>query len=430
MPETRADEIELYSDEVQDILGKPPKWLIRYGTTIVFLVIAALLLLSWYVRYPDIVAAPIMVTTPEPPASVVSRSPGKISKLFVKDGDSIGKDSVIGIIENAANEADVFKVEALLSNLDELTPSNILSFQPQKSLKLGDLQPAYSTFSELFDNYKINLASSYDYKRVQQIKNQISNIEALNTELKVQQKTLDEEKNITEKILNRQKKLLSEGAAAQQDVDNIEIVYLQKKRTRERSDVEIMNNQMQVNDLKQQITLTEKNINLNTSTNFISLRESMKQLQAQINKWKQNFIMTAPISGIVAFHQLVQEQQYIEQQFEVATIVPPYDSIIGKIALQMKGSGKVRKGQKVLIKLDGFPYQEYGFVRGFIEKKASIPRDDAYMVDVRLPKGLVTNRGEKLRFEQRIQGVAEIITDNKSLLHRIFDQIASAFEQE
>ena len=163
---------------------------------------------------------------------------------------------------------------------------------------------------------------------------------------------------------------------------------------------------------------------------FISLRESMKQLQAQINKWKQNFIMTAPISGIVAFHQLVQEQQYIEQQFEVATIVPPYDSIIGKIALQMKGSGKVRKGQKVLIKLDGFPYQEYGFVRGFIEKKASIPRDDAYMVDVRLPKGLVTNRNEVLRFEQRIQGVAEIITDNKSLLHRVFDQIASAFEQE
>ncbi len=427
---TRADEIELYSDEVQDILGKPPKWLVRYGTTIIFLVIAALLLLSGYVRYPDIVAAPIMITTPDAPAPVVSRSSGKISKLFVNDGDSVSENAIVGIIENAANETDVFKVETLLSNLSELTPSNVLSFQPEKNLTLGDLQPAYSNFSELFGNYKMNLASSYDYKRVQQLKNQIKNIEALSLELKNQQKTLNEESKITKKILDRQKQLLSEGAVAQQDVDNIEIVYLQKQRNRERSDVEIMNNQLTINDLKQQINLTEKNINFNTTTNFISLRESMKQLQAQVNKWRQSFIMTAPISGIVALHHLVEERQYVEQQFEIATIVPPYDSIIGKIALQMQGSGKVQEGQKVLIKLDGFPYQEYGFVRGYITKKAGIPRDEAYIVDVSLPEGLVTNREEKLRFEQRIQGIAEIITDNKSLLVRVFDQIASAFEQE
>ena len=206
-------------------------------------------------------------------------------------------------------------------------------------------------------------------------------------------------------------------------------MFYKKKRARESIRLEVLNNELRVNDLNQQITGIQKSMNLTASSKFVSLLESIKQLKSQIDKWKTAYLLTAPISGIISYNSVIEEQIYIDQQFEVATIVPPYDKIIGLIALQMKGSGKVRKGQKVLIKLDGFPYQEYGFVRGEITRKATIPRNDAYEVEVDLPEGLVTNRGKPLKFEQRIQGLAEIITENKSLLARIFDQIAAAFEQ-
>ena len=46
--------IELRSDEVKEILQRMPNWIIRSGTTLFFLVIFAVLVGSWFFRYPDI----------------------------------------------------------------------------------------------------------------------------------------------------------------------------------------------------------------------------------------------------------------------------------------------------------------------------------------------------------------------------------------
>ena len=36
------DKIELRSEEVQEILGRPPHWMISYGITVIFIVILAI----------------------------------------------------------------------------------------------------------------------------------------------------------------------------------------------------------------------------------------------------------------------------------------------------------------------------------------------------------------------------------------------------
>ena len=50
----KIDEIELRSDEVQDILSKIPNWMIRYGSTLFFALLLLVLSLSWIIKYPDI----------------------------------------------------------------------------------------------------------------------------------------------------------------------------------------------------------------------------------------------------------------------------------------------------------------------------------------------------------------------------------------
>lgn len=424
----RTDEIELYSEEVQDILGKPPRWLVRWGTTIIFSVVGLLLYISWMVSYPDIVPAPIMMTTPNAPSPVISRSAGRIDKLFFDEKDSISQGDVLGMIENTASSDDIFELEKKIGEMEAFSPMSVLNFAPEKNLQLGEISPAYTAYAELYEAYQTASASSFDIKKINQIRAQIQNIQNINVELNRQKATLVLEESLADSALQRQKMLFREGAVAKQDVENAETIFLQRKRTTERNKLDLLNNELRINDLNQQITTIQKNMNLTTSSKFVSLVESIKQLQAQIEQWKTAYLLTAPVSGRVSFHPIVEEKVYVEQQFEVATIVPPSDKVIGLIALQMKGSGKVKVGQKVLIKLDGFPYQEYGFVRGEIIRKSAIPRNDVYEVEVKLPEGLVTNRGEPLQFEQRIQGVAEIVTDNKSLLNRIFEQIMSAFE--
>ncbi|WP_409012461.1 HlyD family efflux transporter periplasmic adaptor subunit [Dyadobacter sp. 50-39] len=39
--------------------------------------------------------------------------------------------------------------------------------------------------------------------------------------------------------------------------------------------------------------------------------------------------------------------------------------------------GKVKEGQKVLVKLDGYPYQEFGSIEGILSKISTTPGRDS-----------------------------------------------------
>jgi hypothetical protein len=47
------DEIELRSEGVQDILTRPPHWMIRWGNTIIFIILLLILLMSYIIKYPE-----------------------------------------------------------------------------------------------------------------------------------------------------------------------------------------------------------------------------------------------------------------------------------------------------------------------------------------------------------------------------------------
>ena len=100
--------IELRSDEVKEILQRMPNWIIRSGTTLFFVVIFALLIGSWFFRYPDIIHSKLVLTTLNPPAELVARSSGQIQNLYVSDNQEVKKGELLAIIENPAVNDDVF----------------------------------------------------------------------------------------------------------------------------------------------------------------------------------------------------------------------------------------------------------------------------------------------------------------------------------
>ena len=68
------DEIKIYSDEVRDILSDPPKAIYRWGNTILLGFVVLLVLMSWFIRYPDIVSTQIIITTNLPPEKLIAKS--------------------------------------------------------------------------------------------------------------------------------------------------------------------------------------------------------------------------------------------------------------------------------------------------------------------------------------------------------------------
>ena len=86
-------------------------------------------------------------------------------------------------------------------------------------------------------------------------------------------------------------------------------------------------------------------------------------------------------------------------------------------------SGKIKSGQRVNIKVNGYPYMEYGTLQGIIRTISMVPNENNYAIEVDLTDGLKTNTGKILDFTGELTGLAEIITDDRSLFDRILSPL-------
>jgi len=96
--------------------------------------------------------------------------------------------------------------------------------------------------------------------------------------------------------------------------------------------------------------------------------------------------------------------------------------MIGKALLPVARSGKVKAGQKVNIRLQNFPENEYGILRGTVKNISLTPAQSGemsyYTVNISLSNGLITTYKKELPYLSDMQGQADIITEDISLLER------------
>lgn len=100
--------------------------------------------------------------------------------------------------------------------------------------------------------------------------------------------------------------------------------------------------------------------------------------------------------------------------------------------LPVQGSGKVEVGQKVIVKMSDYPYMEYGYIEGKVENISMVSTPinygngttmESYLVSLVFPEGLKTNYGLQLDFRFETKGIAEIITKDRRLIERFFDNL-------
>ena len=93
----------LYSDPVKEIMGKPPRMILRWGNTVLFAVFILAVFFAWLLRYPDIIPSPVEITTSDPPVTLVSKITGRIKYLYVKEGDQVTAGQLVAVMETTAS---------------------------------------------------------------------------------------------------------------------------------------------------------------------------------------------------------------------------------------------------------------------------------------------------------------------------------------
>ncbi|MCW3104366.1 MAG: putative hemolysin secretion transport system rane protein [Bacteroidetes bacterium] len=420
---------ELRSDEVQEILSHVPGWIIRWGITVFFFTLLMILLASWFIRYPEMISARVTITTENPPASIIARATGRLSK-FINENDAVKKGQYLAMIENPARPEDIIELQKELKEFRTILGdhSNIQkSFSFNDNLILGELQSTYFKFLSEYKNYQLLEQLDFYQKQIDAIKRQIINYENLNSKLDAQRALIERELALAANKYKADQELFRNQVIPQQELDRSESAYIQNERAYENAKAGIISNSIQISELEKKImemVLQGQETNRKAIT---SLEESFKSFQAQFDLWEQQYLLVAPIDGHVAFFKYWSNNQFINTGEEVMMIVSGSQKIFGIVQMPAYGSGKVITGQRVKIKFDNYPANEYGMVEGRIGAISAVPRNNIYSIKVNLEHGLKTSYNKTLDFKEEMQGNAEIITENLRLIERIFNQFRSFF---
>lgn len=423
--------IELHSNEIEDVLGRPPAGIIRWGITVIFVILVLLVLGSLFFRYPEIIPAVIEVTSENPPAYIESRVGGKLEKLPVSDKQPVDSGTVVAIIENPASYMDVF---ALKGSLYYLAPF-IYSYDVQvldsvrrlQNLRLGEIQPFYADFLVSLEDYLHFMKLNYYARKIKSCRDELLIYNELVHRLAEQEKILEEDRALKKKDLDRYQQLFENNVITESDLERAKSEYLQKELSYEVSREELANARIQIARLEQNILDLGLQDVQQLNRLQVRMNETFENLLAQIDIWEKQYTLKAPFDGMVTYTQYWTENQNVNQGDKVMAIVPQKESqMIGKLKLRPRGAGKVKVGQNVNVKFLNYPYMEFGIVKGKVNKISPVPSgDEYYLVEVTFPEGLQTNYGINLEVIQQMTGQAEIITEEIPLLVRIIMPVRS-----
>lgn len=158
-----------------------------------------------------------------------------------------------------------------------------------------------------------------------------------------------------------------------------------------------------------------------------------QSLSSKLKEWEHAFVLKAPVSGQIVFGEHRTVNQYVRSGDNVFTVVPDETGkISGRILAPAIGLGKIEPGQQVNIKVDNYPFMEYGILSGSVLSISKIPvvseQGTFYPVNVDLPDKLVTNYNRELSYSLQMQGNAEIIIQNRRVIELLIEPLSSMFK--
>jgi hypothetical protein len=425
--EGKTDETER-SEEVQTIIDRMPTQGTAYVAIITIALISIIITLGFLVRYHDTVDGQISITALNAPVRLVSNNSGRLH-LLKENGSTVMEGAVISYIYNSADYYDVNTVDSIVNSCDM---TKIAEIPLNEQLELGEISPAYSNFYKAYQQYHYFISSNaYDIRR-NSLKSQIKmdNHILINIKNEISIRTeilkISSEQLLKDSVIYSQK-AMSEAEYVKQKSEHLTAIETYQRLQTDLSSVQsrIKKNMMDI----EQLDTEEKE---SAHRLWLELITNKNELVNRIAVWKQNFVTVSPIDGKLEYLDFWRQNSFVQTEQELYSVIPLKNELVGEVMIPAYGSGKVEIGQQVNVKLQNYPYDEFGSIRGIVKSISHITNKkrvenggnmDAYRVIVEFPDGSVTNYGAQLDLNFESKGMAEIITKNKRLIQRLFDNL-------
>lgn len=393
MPKNFSSDRE-FLPSVLEVMESPPS---PVGVRLLY-AIAALFILAFVWSFfgkLDVVASSNGKLQPQGNVKVVeSLATGKVERILVQNGDWVEKGQILAMLDtsevnsqfiDASTSLASYKAEALRRQKENMLVSGITLVNPRVSINdsivwgeadvidesikqreatvmQGELAKLNSDLQNILA--QIDQNTSREMSAINTIASQQSLFETLSQRLTIR-KALVEKQFISQddwlQVMSSVKEargnLVSSKSQLADIVSNKAILEAGFIKTR---DDFVANNLQQLVTAERQVsTLTQKVIEAKAQLDHMTLR--------------------APISGTVAALSLTTIGQVVSSGNEVMRVVPEGTTMEVIAYVPNQEIGFIRKGQKVDIKVDAFPFTRYGTLDGTVVKVSqdAIPTMDA-----------------------------------------------------
>lgn len=424
--EASADtaDIELRSEEFQEVMGSVPPWILRWGITSIAIIVLMILAGSALFKYPDVITTTMTLTGSTPASALVARTSGKIQEINIADKQEVTAKDYLAVIENPASTKDIQTLKQYIEQLNQRIDTAITL--PTKDLKLGTMQSLYSNFYiTLFDYHEFKRLQYYTQK-IDFMKEKINQYQNYYKTIAGQKAIVSEQFQLNKNQYQRDSILNKKGVISSEELESTRNQYLHGYLSLENIHSTIQNTEMQITGMQESLLDTEYQYQDKKNQLETQLKTYIAQLLAEIQSWELNYALITPINGRVTFTNYWVKNQNVITGETVFTVIPKDNQkIIGKAQMPLTRSGKVKVGQKANIRFTNFPDNEYGIIKGEVKNISLVPTKDSqgesyYTVEIELPDGLTTTYNKQLPYLPEMQAQADIVTEDISLLQRFF----------
>jgi multidrug resistance efflux pump len=410
-------------ENFQEIISRRPGFLSRWALVIYCIILGGLFTGTWFIQYPELITAKVTLTSTNAPKEIMVRQDGKLVKLFVKNSELVEKGKVLGWMESTASPLQVIdlsaKLDSTLLYLQNGSVENIVGLYHDGFLTVGELQNAFQQYITAYQQFCDYLSNGYYLKTKQALQHDIQEIDKSKTNLEDQRKLLEQDLALSEESFKSNQTLFNSHVIAKSELRDQESRLVNKK---------LMIPQLKQNLFSIETSRREKekeisNLDHTIQQQQIIFREATQSLQSSVNEWKKNYLITAATSGKISFVLPVQENQYQHSGTMLGYINPETSQFYAQLSVAQTNFGRLALGQHVQLRFDAYPYVEFGYVEGVIQYVSSVATDSGFLVNVELPKGLVTNHKTRLQFKSGLKGNALIVTQEMRMIERLFFSI-------
>lgn len=425
------DNFDNRSEDVQEILGTPPPWLLRWGTVVAFVAFVLLAWLSYWVEYPDIVREPIRITFKDPPIRFLAQEGNYIDQVLVKDNQQVETNQALMVFRSSANFNHIMFLADKIKNLPNEEDSTLARFGLDTVLILGELQEDLYNFFEKQTAFNQARSRQFTTSDISTVQRQINNLESAIAARRASQGRNADQVDALQTDLRTAEMQYQLGRVSLGEVTALRNRVLTLQEEQQALDAAIRDRQFEITALKGQIRSIQQGSIASKSETASSLMDSFLKLKLRLNAFIKTNILVAPFDGVVqVVGRNMVSGQFVQEGEELLVVLPRGErQLIGEMLIPFEKSGQVRVGQRVIIRVNGYPNAEYGAVNGQVSWKSKVARnvgnEIVVPVEVKLPQPLVTHTNKSIYSEEELSGDARIVTAERRFIERILGSPSS-----